>query len=416
MNRRRLPVVPAALGALLTALALAGCDADEAAAASASETASAAARPAEVAGTPADAPAKATETGGRRADAAAKADGASAAGGQSRDQRVAAFRAMAGNAGAEATPAIPVAVVRVERGAIEDYYRGSTNLTAAEEAVVVARTRGVVQEIFAEEGDVVREGDRLAQLETERLRLEVVRSRIQVANLKAAYERAESLNESRMISPTDYDAARFAYQTEQTALQMREFELREATIRATIDGVVTRRLIKVGHTLSENGPAFEMKRLDTIEAELNVPEREMGRIEPGQLARVRVDALAETAFVGDVDRVAPEVDPGSGTFRVTVELDNADGRLKPGMFARVDVRVDRAADALLTPLEAVVVLRDKSSLFVVNDGVAERRAVTTGYVSDGNIQILTGADQGEVVVMTGHEGLRDGAPVRIVEG
>lgn len=331
-------------------------------------------------------------------------------------QRRAQFRNMAGDRLAEDTPKVPVEVAEVRRGVVEAYYRGSTNLTAAEEAVVVARTLGVVEALFVEEGDVVVAGQPLAQLETERLELEVQRSRTQLANLKAAYERAERLNASKMISPTEYDAARFGYQTELTNLQLREYELREATIRATIDGVVTRRHIKVGHTLAQNAPAFEMKRLDNIEAELNVPEREIGRIRTGQLARVIVDALAEDAFEGEVTRVAPEVDPTSGTFRVVVTLGNADRRLKPGMFGRVDVRTDIRSNALLTPLEAVVTLRDKSSLFVVNEDVAERRAVTTGYVSDGNIEILTGADEGDQVVMTGQDGLRDGTRVSIVEG
>ena len=349
----------------------------------------------------------------------AAAAGAEGAG--SGDQRVAQFRNMANSRLAEEVPAVPVAVTEVKRGVVEAYYRGSTNLTAAEEAVVVARTLGVVEALFAEEGDVVQEGQKLAQLETERLQLEVARSRTQLDNLKAAYERAERLNESRMISPNEYDTARFAYETERTNLQLREYELREATIRATIDGVITRRHIKVGHTLNQNAPAFEMKRLDSIEAELNVPEREIGRIRVGQFARVLVDALADDRFEGAVSRVAPEVDPTSGTFRVTVSLDNPDRRLKPGMFGRVDVRTDIRPNALLTSLEAVVTLRNKSSLFVVTDEVgqgqvAERRSVTVGYVSDGNIEILTGANEGEQVVMTGQDGLRDGARVRVVEG
>ena len=331
-------------------------------------------------------------------------------------KRVADFRAMAGRQGQQERPPVPVAVATVAVGAVEDFYRGATNLTAAEEAVVVARTRGVVQALFAEEGDVVQAGQRLAQLETERLELEVARSRTQLANLGAAFERAQRLHESRMISPTEYDDARFAFHTERTNLQLREYELREATIRATIDGVITRRLVKVGFSLTESEPAFEMKRLDTIEAELNVPERETGRIHAGQPAQVAVDALPDAGFDGKVLRVAPEIDPTSGTFRVTVTVDNADGRLRPGMFGRVGIRVDRREDALLTPLDAVVVFRDQSSLFVVREGLAERREVTTGYVSEGNIEILEGANAGELVVMSGQEGLRDGARVRIVEG
>ena len=392
LSRYRFAAVALCVAITAGAFSLAGCGSDDAAAAT-------------TGGSPQRA------GGGQAANT-----GSQATAGTSTEQRAARFRNMANNRLAEDVPRVPVAVAEVRRGVVEAYYRGSTNLTAAEEAVVVARTLGVVEALFVEEGDVVEAGQPLAQLETERLQLEVERSRTQLANLKAAYERAERLNASKMISPTEYDAARFGYQTELTNLRLREYELREATIRATISGVITRRHIKVGHTLNQNAPAFEMKRLDNIEAELNVPEREIRRIHPGQFARVIVDALPDDGFEGEVTRVAPEVDPTSGTFRVTVTLENTDGRLKPGMFGRVDVRTDTRPNALLTPLEAVVTLRDRSSVFVVSDDVAERRQVTTGYVSDGNIEILTGAREGEQVVMTGQDGLRDGTRVSIVEG
>ena len=324
------------------------------------------------------------------------------------------FRAMANRQLAERRPETPVAAATVKRGTIADYYQGSTNLTAAEEAVVVARTRGVVEALFVEEGDVVGAGDRLAQLETERLELELERSRTQLENLEAAYQRAKQLHEGRMISPNEYDAARFNYRAEQANLRLREYELREAAIRATLDGVITRRHIKVGQTLSQNSAAFEMKRLRNIEAILNVPERELGRIRAEQPARVLVDALPEDVFHGAVSRVAPEVDPGSGTFRVTVSLANEDARLKPGMFARVGVRVDERENALLVPLEAVLVLRNDSSVFLVDEGVATRRAVTTGYVADGIVELVEGVEEGDQVVSTGQDGLRSGEPVRVV--
>lgn len=392
LSRYRFAAVALCVAITAGAFSLAGCGSDDAAAATAG-------------GSP-------QRPGGGQASGS----GSQATAGASTEQRAARFRNMANNRLAEDVPRVPVAVAEVRRGVVEAYYRGSTNLTAAEEAVVVARTLGVVEALFVEEGDVVEAGQPLAQLETERLQLEVERSRTQLANLKAAYERAERLNASKMISPTEYDAARFGYRTELTNLRLREYELREATIRATISGVITRRHIKVGHTLNQNAPAFEMKRLDSIEAELNVPEREIRRIRSGQFARVIVDALPDDGFEGEVTRVAPEVDPTSGTFRVTVTIENTDGRLKPGMFGRVDVRTDIRPNALLTPLEAVVTLRDRSSLFVVSDDVAERRQVTTGYVSDGNIEILTGAQEGEQVVMTGQDGLRDGTRVSIVDG
>ena len=351
---------------------------------------------------------------GADSSAAARDGAKSAEAGRTNRQPGRGGRGRNGVAVGEEAPPVPVNVAQVQRGAIEAYYEGSTNLTAAEEAVVVARAQGVVEVLYAEEGDIVKAGQALAQLETERLNLELARSRAQLERLKTAYERAMRMFEAKMISPNEHDDAKFAFEAEQTNLRLREYELKEATIRATIDGVVTRRHIKVGHTLNQNAPAFEMKRLDVIEAELNVPEREIQNIRPDQYARVRIDALPDEQFDGTVARVAPEVDAGSGTFRATVTLANGAARLKPGMFARVDVRIDQHADALLVPLDAVVTRRDDHSLFVVEGGVVERRDVAMGYVSDGNVEILSGVAEGEWVVTTGHGGLRNGAPVAVV--
>ena len=393
------PRLPLALALLALALALAGCGESAAEAQ----------------------PERGADAGGAAAQTTPAVNGAGAArpaaGANARptpEQRAARFRARAGRELANTQPAVPVATTPVWRGVVDAYFRGTANLTAAEEAAVVARTRGIVEAFFVEEGDAVGQGEPLAQLETERLTLEVARSQTQLESLRAAYERAVQMHEAKMISPNEFDTAHYNYEAEKANLAVREYELREATIRAPIDGVVTRRYVKVGQTLNLNDPAFEMKRLRDIEAILNVPEREIARIQPGQHARVAVDALPDAQLAGQVARVAPEVDANSGTFRVTVSLANEDGRLKPGMFARVDVRVDRREDALLAPLDAVLVLRDESSLFVVAEGVASRRQVTTGYVSDGNIEIVDGVEAGEAVVNRGQEGLRDGAPVRIV--
>ena len=350
------------------------------------------------------------------ADATTARDGTqNADASRSNRQRGRDRRGRNGAATVEEAPPVPVNVAEVQRGSIEAYYEGSTNLTAAEEAVVVARTQGVVEALYAEEGDVAKAGQALAQLETERLNLELARSRAQLDRLKTAYERAQRMFEAKMISPNDHDDAKFAFEAEETNLRLREYELKEATIRATIDGVITRRHIKVGHTLNQNAPSFEMKRLDVIEAELNVPEREIQNIRRDQYARVHIDALPDEQFDGTVARVAPEIDAGSGTFRVTVMLANDDARLKPGMFARVDVRIDQHTDALLVPLGAVVTRRDDNSLFVVEGGVVERRDVAMGYVSDGNVEILNGVAAGEWVVTTGHGGLRNGARVSVVD-
>lgn len=311
---------------------------------------------------------------------------------------------------------VPVAVAEVRLGSVEAFYSTTTSLTAEDEAVVVARTQGIVEVIFVEEGDRVTAGDQLAQLDTRRLTLEIERTRTNIRSLAQAFSRAEQLFTKKMISPDAFDEAKFALERERATLALQQYELEEATIRAPIDGVVTIRHIKLGNTLSPNNPAFEIKQLDALEAILNVPEKELAKLAEGQFVRVRVDALAGEVFEGAVERVAPEVDAQSGTFRVTVALGNGSGRLKPGMFVRVSIRYDTADDALLISRDAVVTEENENALFVVREGVAERQPVELGYTSGSDVEIRSGAlSKGDQVVVTGQRGLKDGAPVRIVQ-
>jgi membrane fusion protein (multidrug efflux system) len=332
-----------------------------------------------------------------------------------REQAREDMRERAGAGGREGRRAVPVTVSAVRRGDVEDWYTATTTLSAEEEAIVVARTAGVVKEIYAEEGDEVVAGQPLALVDTERLQLELKRAEVALGNLERAYERARRLKDTGHISEGDFDRARFEYENARAGADLQRYQLREATIRSPIAGVVAVRHIKVGHNLTANAAAFEVKRAARLEAILNVPERELARLAVGQQARVSVDARPQQPTPGVVSRISPAVDAGSGTFRVTVALDNADGALKAGMFARVGVLVDRREGTLLVPREAVVRRNQQASVFVVRDGTAVQQVVETGYATDSAIEILAGVRVGEPVVTLGQGSLRDGAAVRVVD-
>ena len=309
---------------------------------------------------------------------------------------------------------VPVAVTIVERGRVDAFYASTATLIAEEEAAVVARTQGVVEQIFVEEGDHVVAGTPLAQLDPRRLELEVARTRTNIESYERAFERSKRLYETKMISPDAYDQALYNLERENASLNLQLYELDEATIKAPIDGVITLRHIKLGNTLNSNDRAFELKRSDVVEAVLNVPEKELPKLKKGQLAIVLIDALDAAEFEGVVNRVSPEIDPSSGTFRVTVSLDNPDNTLKPGMFARVSVLYDSNENTLLVAREAVVTQKDENSVFVVKAGQATRQTITIGYAMGSSVEVLEGLDEGDQVVITGQGGLRDGASVRLV--
>lgn len=311
---------------------------------------------------------------------------------------------------------IPVEVAAVSIGPIEAAYNGTATIEAADEATVVAKTSGVVEEVLVEEGDRVAAGQPLASLETDRLKLEAERARATLNQSQQDFQRNQSLFKQKLISREIYDRSRFEMEAARAAYELAALTLREAVIRAPFDGVVSARHIKLGNMVQANSATFEVTQLDTLEAQIYVPERDIYKLGTEQPAVLRVDAWPDETFTGEVQRINPVVDPATGTVKVTVVLNDESGKLKPGMFGRVEIRYDRHDDAVLVARDAVLVEDAAESVFVVNaDGRALRRAIRTGYADDDHVEVLDGLAEGENVVTTGQTNLKDNALVEVVQ-
>ncbi len=314
----------------------------------------------------------------------------------------------------QAEPVVPVAVAKVQRGPIEAAYKGTATIEADAQATVVAKISGIIESIRVEEGVRVKTGDVLAQLEQDRLKLEVARARANYQQLKAEFSRNERIIAQNLVSREQYDRSRFELQASKAVLDLAELSLRESTILAPIDGVISGRHVKTGNTVQANTALFDITHMESLEAQLHVPEREIHKLKPEQSALITVDAWPRESFTGKVIRINPVVDPNSGTVKVTVGLDNPDGKLLPGMFGRLRVLYDRHDNALLIPKDAVVIEDATASVFVIQDGKAERRTIELGYDNDRDYEVLNGLSENENVVTTGRASLKDGAPADIV--
>ncbi len=315
----------------------------------------------------------------------------------------------------EETPPVPVEVGLPTRGDVYALYRGTAPIEAFADADVLAKVAGEVREILVEEGDVVRKGQVLARLDGDRLRLELNESEARLRKLQRDYERNVDLSEKGLISAGDFDRIKYDLEALQASHNLASLELDYTQIRAPIDGVVSRRYIKLGNTLAVNEPVFRVTSLDPLIVDLHVPEREFAQIAAGQPVALEIDALQEAPVQATVTRVSPVVDAATGTFKVTIELYDATRRIKPGMFARVGIVHDRHVDALLVPRSAIVEELGRTSVFVVEDGKARQRYVETGYNSEGRIEILSGLSDDDKVITVGQVGLRPDSAVMVID-
>ena len=311
--------------------------------------------------------------------------------------------------------ALPVEVGVVERGTATAQLTSTAALEAEDEATVVARVGGVVQSVLVEEGQYVQANQALARLDDRQLALEVRRAEVQLRKLRTDYERSKTLYDKQLVSQETFEQAKSAYEDQEVTADLARLQLEYATIRAPISGWVAVRHLKAGNMVRTNDPAFEVTNLDPLRVVLHVPEGELSKLDVGQPATLRFDALPDRTFEGRVTLISPVVDAETGTVRVTVEVRDPSRTIKPGMFGRIRVQYDRRDDALLVPKSALVEEDDAVSVFVVDDSVARQRAVTTGYSSGDRIEIRTGLAEGDRVVLSGQTALRDSARVEIVQ-
>ncbi len=312
------------------------------------------------------------------------------------------------------SPPVPVETSVPERGDIYAVYAGTAAIEAYAEADVIARVAGEVREILVEEGDEVREGQILARLDGDRLRLELNESAARLRRLQRDYERNVNLREQGLISEGDFDRIKYDLEALQAEHNLASLELDYTQVRAPIDGVISERFIKLGNTLSVNDATFRVTSLDPLVAYLFVPEREFQNITAGQPVGLDIDALDGPPIIASVTRVSPIVDPVTGTFKITIEIYDEQRRIKPGMFARIGVVYDTHVNALQVPRSALVEDLGEVSVFVVEDGIAVRRVVETGFTATGMVEIVSGITDGDEIITAGQVGLQPDARVEII--
>ena len=318
-----------------------------------------------------------------------------------------------GNPVEKKAEAVPVEVAEVAKRPISASYAGTANLEAPVEAMVVAKTSGVMLQLLAEEGDVVKAGQLLARIEPDRPRLEMERARATVRKLENNYRRSQELLASKLVSAEASDQIRYDLEAARAAYEMTQLELSYTNIIAPIDGVIAQRNAKPGNLIQLNSALFRIVDTSRLEAVLNVPERDLATMKPGLAVRMMADAMPGQAFEGVIDRVSPVVDGGSGTFRVVTHFKGGEG-LRPGMFGRIEVVYDSRADALTVPRAALLEDAGETAVYAVRDSKAVRVPIEVGYLSGELAEVRKGLKEGEQVVTAGKITLRDGATVEVL--
>lgn len=310
--------------------------------------------------------------------------------------------------------AIPVRAEAVVRGDISAYIQTYARLEPERWVNVVARAAGLVTELRVEEGDQVGAGKVLARLDREELQLRVEQVVVSLEQARASHERTLALHERALVSQEELDVVRHQLENAQVGLKEAQLNLAYADIRAPIAGVVMLRSVEVGDMVGINQEVFSLADLEPLLVRIQVPEKRMQQIDQGQKARIIIDSLPERSFSGRVKMISPLVDRQSGTVKVTLEIPAAQGLLKPGMFASVQIITERHDQALIIPKKALVLETDEDDVFALVEGKAKRVRIELGFSEGDRVEVLKGLSAGDQVITVGQEGLKDGQAVRLV--
>lgn len=317
-----------------------------------------------------------------------------------------------GDWGGREAAAIPVKGEKVTRGDMSAYIETYSRLEAERRVSVLARTTGLVEELAAEEGDPVRQGQVMVRLNKDELSLKWRQAKEAAADASTNYDRIEALYERSMVSQSEYDAARLRLDNATISLEEAQLNLAYADISAPIAGVVTQRLVEMGDLVRGNQEVFVIADLSPLLVKIFAPEQHIFHLHPGQEATIAAEALPDTSFRGRIRMISPEVDPASGTVKVTLEVASG-GVLKPGMFATVRIITERRPQTLSIPKKALILETDADDVFLIDDGKVRRVAVELGFAEGDQVEVVSGLKEGDQVVTIGHEGLKDGAAVRL---
>ncbi len=311
-------------------------------------------------------------------------------------------------------PAAPVELAQVQRGSITTFLEATTTLEARSSATLVAAAPGQLKELAVEEGDWVRKGDLLARIDDTAARLAVERAEVAVHLAERESERGRQLRELGFLSDKETDDLEWRQRNAAVALHEAQYNLTQTRLTAPFSGRVTARMINVGETVTPGRDCFRVEEFNPLLARLYFPERELARVRPGQGAVLTLDALPGRTFEARVSLVNPVVDRANGTFKVTLEVRDPQGLLRPGNFARVRLRTGSFDDVLLIPQRAMVSEDGESFVFAARGDTVVRVAVKVGAISGDTVQILAGLASGDRVVTVGQGGLKQGARIKPV--
>jgi membrane fusion protein (multidrug efflux system) len=310
---------------------------------------------------------------------------------------------------------VGVVVSPVRVGTVIDRAESVGTVRARDSVTITAKVTGIVSQIRFHEGQVVRDGEVLIEMEANALRAELDQARALFDDARSQVQRARQLQPGQSIAAQRLETLEALTRQAEGRVRQAQARLEELRITAPFNGRVGLRQVSLGALLQPGTVVTTLDDISRVRVEFSVPEVFVARVQAGSPVQARSAAFGDRRFNGSVLVVDTRIDTNTRTVRVISEFDNADEALKPGLFMTVELVLQRRNDALLVAEEALDPLGDRNFVYVIRDNRARRVEVRLGQRLQGEVEVLSGVRGGEPVVVRGIQRLRNDAPVRVTE-
>ncbi len=318
--------------------------------------------------------------------------------------------AIAESASPEAS-AIPVSVEIIEPVFMQDVIFLPGETEASEDVKVAANTAGRVDWIGPREGQTVNKGDLLVKIDVSALKASLDHAQAAYQLADDLYQRRRRLYEHRIIAKEELDQSETQRTLALTDLEQIKVRYNHGFPRSPVSGIINHLYVDVGEYADIGKPIVDIVNIDQIKINVRVPELDVRFVKKGQQTPVRIDAFADRTTIGTVEFVSFKADPATKTFLVRSIIDNPDHDIRPGMIGRVAFVRRVIPEAVAAPLFALVDKGGERIVFVEKDGVAESRTISIGVIEGDRVQITSGLNAGDHLIVKGHTEVEDGMKV-----
>ena len=316
-------------------------------------------------------------------------------------------------AGKRPAKAIPVEVKPPQKGLAASFYVTTATIEPSSDAKINSRTSGVVKKIIHEEGDDVLSGEVLLILDDDDQQLRLKQAQQKLASATREFKRLNKMKKAGVVSPTEWETTENNFRTAETDKKLAELALSYTRVAAPFDGRVVWREVDLGAHVGQGELLFRMMSIHPLLVRVHIPANRLGMVATGQTVQLKIDSVVGS-LNAEIELFSPIVDPTTGTIKITLRLDDYPSNVRPGDFTEIQMVTDKHENALLVPSVAIIEERGQHYLYIVQNGKAHRKPVTTGFVMNEQTEIVSGISEIDSIVVKGQRTLNEDVVVEIL--